>query len=199
MKVTILDTGAGNLHSLEKAFAIAAPGARMHVEADAGRALSTDVLVLPGVGAWGPAAARLAPVRERVRDALVGGLPAIGICLGMQLLFDTSEEGTGAGLGVIPGAVTRLTTERTPHMGWTPVSSDEAWLRSSLPDALYFAHSFACRPAQSGDAIAFGEVPGDRFAAIVKRARTIGCQFHPEKSSARGVAFIGKMLEMVTQ
>jgi imidazole glycerol-phosphate synthase subunit HisH len=199
VRVAILDTGAGNLHSLEKALSAALGAeAAVNIETDTVSALKANVLVLPGVGAFGPAAARLAPHRDRIRDALIDGLPAIGICLGMQLLFDESDEGPGAGLGVIPGRVTRLRTERTPHMGWTPVSSELAWLRDALPSACYFAHSFACRPADPSHTLATSEVPGDRFASIVGRGRTIGCQFHPEKSSAAGVALLGRIVREIS-
>src|SRR5262245_40575881 len=101
MRVTILDYGAGNLHSLEKA--LRTENTEVVAEPDPIRALNTDVLVLPGVGAFGFAAERLSSARDALRDAIVAGLPAIGICLGMQLLFDESDEGGGRGLGVIGG------------------------------------------------------------------------------------------------
>lgn len=198
MKLTLFDTGAGNLHSLKKAL-VRATNADVEVEADPEKALHTDVFVLPGVGAFGPAAARIATAREKIRDALLAGLPAIGICLGMQLLFTSSEEGEGEGLDVIPGSVTRLRTERAPHMGWSPVTSSEPWLARALPSSLYFAHSFACRPAYPSHAIAMSEVPGDAFAAMVRRGRTIGCQFHPEKSSSEGVALLGALVSEITK
>ena len=106
MRVTLFDYGAGNLHSLAKA--LASPGVDVRIEPDPAAATDTDLLVLPGVGAFGPAAAALAPGRARMRDAIAGGLPCLGICLGMQLLFDRSEEGEGRGLGVMRGCVRRL-------------------------------------------------------------------------------------------
>ena len=106
MRVTIFDYGAGNLHSLAKAIETAEVEVR--IEEDPTLASDTDALVLPGVGAFGAASGRLASGREAMRKAIVGGLPTLGICLGMQLLFDGSEEGAGAGLGVIPGRVSRL-------------------------------------------------------------------------------------------
>src|SRR5256885_14658400 len=112
MKATIFDYGAGNLHSLAKARD--EPGVDVHIETDPARATETDVLVLPGVGAFGLAAERLAPGREAMRAAVLGGLPTIGICLGMQLPFDGSEEGEGVGLGVMQGRVTRLRAVRVP-------------------------------------------------------------------------------------
>lgn len=191
MKITLLDTGAGNLHSLEKALVRAVPGASVGVEIDPAVALSTDLLVLPGVGAFAAAAERIAPARESIRDALLAGLPCIGICLGMQLLFTESEEGPGLGLDVVPGKVTKLATPRTPHMGWSRVTTSDAALSAALPVAVYYAHTYACRPLDPSAAIAHTELEGDRFAAMVRRGRTYGCQFHPEKSSAEGVALLG--------
>ena len=107
LRVTVFDYGAGNLHSLVKA--VETVGAVVHVETDPIRAVrDTDALILPGVGAFAPAAERLAPGREAMGEALLSGLPALGICLGMQLLFDGSDEGPGRGLGVVEGRVTKL-------------------------------------------------------------------------------------------
>ena len=112
MIVTLFDYGAGNLHSLAKALEV--PGATVRIEPDPRQAIRTDLLVLPGVGAFQAAAARLAPGIGEVRAALRDGLPCVGICLGMQLLFDESDEGegTGRGLGVVPGRVERLRAQR---------------------------------------------------------------------------------------
>ena len=118
-RVTIFDYGAGNLHSLGKS--IARYGIDPVIERDPRRAIETDVLLLPGVGAFTPAAEALAPGRSAMRDALSGGLPCLGICLGMQLLFDTSDEGPGAGLGLIPGHVERLHAQRLPQIGWNTI------------------------------------------------------------------------------
>src|SRR5439155_6407966 len=101
VKVAIVDYGAGNLHSLAKALAL--PGVTVAIETDARAAIAADALVLPGVGAFAAAAERLAPAREALRDALVAGLPCLGVCLGMQLLFESSDEGPGQGLGLIAG------------------------------------------------------------------------------------------------
>jgi imidazole glycerol-phosphate synthase subunit HisH len=192
-RVTVFDYGAGNLHSLVKA--LEAAGADVRVETDPARAAdegTTDALVLPGVGAFAAAAERLAPGRDAVRDALARGLPALGICLGMQLLFDASDEGAGEGLGVIPGRVTRIDAPRVPQIGWNTIDDarDPLFAASHL-DVAYYANSFVCRPAD-GDAsvIAWSEHEGDRFPAAVRRGATVGVQFHPEKSSTRGLAFV---------
>jgi glutamine amidotransferase len=198
VRIKLFDTGAGNLHSLVKALSVAAPESTVSVETDPDRALDTDLFVLPGVGAFGAAAARIRPARDSIRSALLEGLPALGICLGMQLLMSESEEGEGQGLDIIPGRVTRLHTPRTPHMGWTPVEGQLDWVSEALPSALYFAHTFACRPVDRAHVIAECEVPGDRFAAVIARGRTIGCQFHPEKSSRGGLGFLARVIQAVT-
>ena len=111
LRVTVFDYGAGNLHSLVKALEF--PGALVRVDTDPVRAVEhTDALILPGVGAFSPAAQRMAPGIDAMRAAVHGGLPCLGICLGMQLLFDGSDEGAGSGLGVVSGRVTRLRARR---------------------------------------------------------------------------------------
>lgn len=185
--VTIFDYGAGNLHSLAKA--LGAAGAIVTIEADPMEAIrATDALVLPGVGAFGAAAERLAPGREAMRQALVNGLPCLGICLGMQLLFDESDEGEGRGLGVISGRVTRLRADRVPQIGWNAVEwSADAPFAGAQPGTAYYANSFVCRPDAPGSTIAWSTHEEDRFAAAVHVGRTTGVQFHPEKSSRDGV------------
>jgi glutamine amidotransferase len=121
MRLAVFDYGAGNLHSLGKA--LCAPGIDVSIETDPAALLSADCIVLPGVGAFGTAASRLAPARAALATALGAGLPCLGICLGMQLLFDSSDESPGVlGLGVISGRVTRLRASRVPHMGWNAVA-----------------------------------------------------------------------------
>jgi glutamine amidotransferase len=196
VNVTLFDYGAGNLHSLAKA--LESPGVTVHIEIDPVRAAGsgTDVLVLPGVGAFGAATDRLAPGREAMRTAILGGLPTIGICLGMQLLFDGSDEGGGAGLGVIPGRVTRLRAARVPQIGWNEVEAvaDEPLFGSAPLPMAYFANSYVCRPEDAGVVTAWTTHEGDRFAAAVRAGRAVGVQFHPEKSSARGVGFLRAFL-----
>jgi len=132
VRVTIFDYGAGNLHSLAKAIETA--GVEVRVEEDPTAATDTDALVLPGVGAFGAASGRLAPGREPMRKAIVDGLPTLGICLGMQLLFEGSDEGAGAGLGVIAGRVSRLDAERVPQIGWNAVESPDDPLFDAASD-----------------------------------------------------------------
>lgn len=193
-RITIFDYGAGNLHSLAKA--VAAFGTAPVIEEDPVRAIETDVLLLPGVGAFTPAAERLAPGRVAMRAALEGGLPCLGICLGMQLLLEASDEGPGEGLGVIPGRVERLRAGRLPQIGWNAVEeATDALFRHAGLETAYYANSFVCRPSQAGDVTSWSTHEGDRFAASVRRGRTVGVQFHPEKSSSAGVAFVHAFLQ----
>ncbi len=198
LHVTVFDYGAGNLHSLVKA--IEAGGAAVTVQTDPAAAVrSTHALVLPGVGAFAPAAERLAPGLDAVRIALQQGLPALGICLGMQLLFDASDEGPGAGLGIVPGRVSRIHAARVPQIGWNTLEDiTDPLLTTSELTVAYYANSFVCRPSANAlDAVtAWSEHEGDRFPASVRRGHVIGTQFHPEKSSAHGVRFIQAFLSM---
>jgi imidazole glycerol-phosphate synthase subunit HisH len=197
MRVTIVDYGAGNLHSLAKALDDGI--SRVRVATDPVAALEGDVLVLPGVGAFGHVAERLRAARSALREAINGGLPCIGICLGMQLLFDGSEEGEGKGLGVIEGSVTRLRARRVPHIGWATIenASDPAFARAPL-DVAYYANSFACRPSRPEVVRAWSTHEDDRFPAMVREGSAVGVQFHPEKSSRAGVAFLSALIREVT-
>ena len=157
---------------------------------------ATDALILPGVGAFGSAVVQLGADREAMRAAIHAGLPTIGICLGMHLLFDASDEGVGDGLGIIAGRVTRLNAHRVPQIGWNevvPTGADRLFVAAPLPIA-YFANSFVCRPADPGVVTAWSTHEGDRFPAAVRIGTTVGVQFHPEKSSADGVRFLRAFL-----
>lgn len=195
-RVAIFDYGAGNLHSLAKA--VAAPGLEVVIESDPRRAVQADALVLPGVGAFGAATDAIGARRDAMRDAIVAGLPTLGICLGMQLLFDESEEGAGRGLGVIPGRVTRLAATRLPQIGWNALEDvREPLLEAAALHEAYYANSYACRPADERVVTAWSTHEGDRFAAAVRAGSAVGVQFHPEKSSAPGVRFVRAFLQQV--
>lgn len=183
--ITIFDYGAGNIHSLVKALD-SDDSVEIRLECDPVAAVRTDALVLPGVGAFSNATARLSAGAQKMREEILGGLPTLGICLGMQLLFDSSEEGEGNGLGVIPGRVRRLRATRIPQIGWNEVES----LDESLPEVAYFANSYVCEPESDDCIVAYTTHERDRFASVVSVCNATGVQFHPEKSSRAGVSFI---------
>lgn len=193
MFVSILDYGVGNLHSLAKG--LGAAGAEVRVTRDPLEAIQAGALVLPGVGAFEPAAEGFAREREAMCGAIRAGLPTLGICLGMQLLFDGSDEGPGQGLGVLAGHVTRLAARGVPEIGWNAVDGDDPALAASGLREAYYAHSYACRPADARHVTAWTTHEGDRFPAIVRQGRTMGVQFHPEKSSSPGVALLRAFLQ----
>jgi imidazole glycerol-phosphate synthase subunit HisH len=193
MRLTVFDYGAGNLHSLVKALEV--PDWTVRVEPDPAAAVDGDLLVLPGVGAFAAAIARLAPGIEVMRRAIENGLPCLGICLGMQLMFETSEEGPGTGLGLIRGRVRRLRAARVPQIGWNAVADarDPAIDRAALRD-VYYANSYVCAPEDEAVVTAWSTHDGDRFPAAVRRGSTLGVQFHPEKSSQAGVRMLHEYL-----
>ena len=194
MRVTVFDYGAGNLHSLAKALVLA--GADVRVETDARRCIDGEALVLPGVGAFTQAAQRLAPAREAVRDAIRGGLPTLGVCLGMQLLFEESDEGPGRGLDVLPGRIDRVRAARVPQIGWNTLDAASDPLLARVPlSYVYYANSYCARPANDACVGAWTSYDRDRFPAIVRAHRAIGVQFHPEKSSRAGIAFLAAAVE----
>jgi glutamine amidotransferase len=195
MPVILADYGAGNLFSMTRALVRA--GARVRIEPDPERWLSGEALVLPGVGAFAPAAARMAPVRERLRDAVAAGFPLLGVCLGFQLLFESSDEGPGAGLGVFPGRVRRIVAPRVPHMGWTRVeaiASDP--VVGPGPSYAWFAHSYAASEAPDGAVARATPAPGATFVCAARRGATWGVQFHPETSGAEGQRLLERFLNV---
>jgi imidazole glycerol-phosphate synthase subunit HisH len=194
MRVLLFDYGSGNLHSLGKALQL--QGARVAT----GTALhDADALVLPGVGAFGAAATLLAPHRAAIQRAAAEGMPVLGICLGMQLLLDGSDEGPGAGLGLVAGRVRRLRASRVPHMGWNtvhPVAGDRLF-RDVVNARFYFANGFVAEPAEPGATTATTAHEGDTFAAAVRVGSVVGTQFHPEKSGSPGLRLLRNFLESV--
>ena len=194
-RVAILDYGMGNLRSVEKA--LQRVGAETEITSAPVRAESADGVILPGVGAFPRAMERVRELGldELVRGRLEAGVPVLGICLGMQLLFDSSVENEGAsGLSLLDGVVAPLEANghKVPHIGWSPVHWEHG---SELSDGLeeetpfYFVHSFAPRPAGSGDVLGTAAY-GARFACAVERPPLYGVQFHPEKSSSAGLRLL---------
>jgi len=196
MKAILIDYGAGNVYSVARA--LTAGGAQAVLEANPRHALRGDVLVLPGVGAFTTAAERISPARDAIASALRGGHPCLGICLGMQLLFERSDEGPGHGLALVPGDVRRLTSHKIPHMGWNTIESAATPLmRPPRLTTAYFANSFVCQPRSQSCVLAWTIHETQRFPAIVRVANTLGVQFHPEKSGQPGLDFIAQFLREV--
>jgi glutamine amidotransferase len=197
MKVALFDYGAGNLHSLGKALELG--GATVETTSDWNVALGADALVLPGVGAFSSAVEALPRDRARVRSALEAGMPCLGICLGMQLFFDGSDEGEGEGIGLIPGRVRKLDAPVVPHMGWNDVHGAGDPLFAGMGGGLagYYAHSYRCDPDDGSVVIGWSEYSGERLAAAVRYRNAWGVQFHPEKSSSAGLKLLANFLEEV--
>jgi len=195
--VALVDYGMGNRRSVEKA--LEHVGADVRRTADHDEIRSADAIVVPGVGAFPEAMRRLRAegLDEVIRERAGSGTPVLGICLGMQLLFEASAEHEGAaGLGLLPGDVTPLEAPKLPHIGWNRVALERpSGLTAGLGEAaaFYHVHSFVCRPHEDGDVVGRGEY-GERFASIVERESVAGVQFHPEKSSRDGLALLANFL-----
>ena len=186
MKVplTLLDYGVGNIHSIKKSFERA--GAEVSVETEPERILRAKALLLPGVGAFGKVAEQIAPYRAELKKRLEAGLPAFAVCIGMQILYESSEEGEGEGIALLPGRVRRLRHQRLPHIGWNSVTHSGQGPFAGVPQGafFYFVHSFA--PSSCADPCVATADYGDRFAAGAVAGNVWGVQFHPEKSSDVG-------------
>jgi imidazole glycerol-phosphate synthase subunit HisH len=198
--VAVLDYGVGNLHSAAKALDRA--GAEVRVVPTVAEAGGAAGLVVPGVGAYGACLNGLASAGGAAAVAawLQEGRPLLGICVGMQLLFEASEEGpVSDGVGVVPGKIRRLTGDvKIPHIGWDEVAVRQgSRLFAGLGDGtrFYFVHSYA--PEPDGDAVAAVCDYGGRFAAAVERGNLFGTQFHPEKSGQAGLALLANFVTVV--
>jgi imidazole glycerol-phosphate synthase subunit HisH len=194
--IAIVDYGMGNRRSVEKA--LGQVGAAAEITRDAARIRAADGIVVPGVGAFPEAMRSLAGLGldELLRERAAAGVPLLGICLGMQVLFERSSEHEGApGLGLLGGDVTYLDPqgERLPHIGWNLVSLlRPSRLTEGLGErvAFYHVHSLACRPSDGGDVVGAALYGAEEFATIVERGNVFGAQFHPEKSSRDGLALL---------
>jgi glutamine amidotransferase len=202
MTVAIVDYGMGNLHSVSKA--VERLGYECVVTGEAEQILAADSVILPGVGAFGDAMEQL---RESGLDLVVkqvaaGEQPLLGICLGMQLLFSSSEEhGSHEGLGILSGSVVRFAPRdgyKVPHMGWNKLSYTQS--QSPLFEGLdeghvYFVHSYHALVANESDLLAVTDY-GYPVTAIVGRDHVFGMQFHPEKSGELGIKLLGNFLKL---
>jgi imidazole glycerol-phosphate synthase subunit HisH len=201
VEIGIVDYGMGNRRSVEKAFEHV--GARPLVSSDPDVLTHAAGLVLPGVGAFPRAMENLKRLglAQLLVDRVGAGAPVLGICLGMQLAFDGSEELGGAdGLGIVAGTVVPLQTDglKLPHIGWNEVSfRPGSPLLTEMPErcAFYHVHSYAPQPADSADVLGTA-VYGQEFVTAVRHGSFHGVQFHPEKSSAAGLRMLGNFAQI---
>ncbi|WP_448602630.1 imidazole glycerol phosphate synthase subunit HisH [Thermoleptolyngbya sp.] len=202
--IAVVDYDMGNLHSACKGLANA--GATPHVTDSAKDIERADALVLPGVGAFDPAIQHL---RDRdlispIKDAIASGKPFLGICLGLQILLDGSEEGREPGLGIVPGMVRRFRYEpgiTIPHMGWNQLQLRQPnlplWNQLGADPWVYFVHSFYADPADAGVIAATTTHGSQTVTAAIARDNLMAVQFHPEKSADTGLKLLANFVASV--
>ena len=208
--VTVIDYGIGNILSVSRAFEHC--GANVIVCDNAEKIEGADYLVLPGVGAFANGMSELTKreLIEPIKKFVAGGRPFLGICLGMQMMMDESEEfGSNEGLGLIPGKVVAIPSTGTngaphkiPHIGWNALvlpSGRESWEGTILQDieqgeAVYFVHSFMAVPASPDHIVSYSLYNGIRVTATIGSGNIFGCQFHPEKSGEIGLKILRRFL-----
>lgn len=207
-KIAIIDYGLGNLYSVERA--VLAAGGLPYISRDPEKINTADKLILPGVGAFkaGMDGLRKYKLIEPIKDSLRRGTKLLGLCLGMQLLFETSEEfGINEGLSVIPGTVKLLKFSSTekhakiPNIGWNSLMKPKGaqWKGTILEDVksgemAYFVHSFAAFPKSHGDWLSLTEYGGNVFCSVVSHGNVLGTQFHPEKSGNIGLKILRRFI-----
>ena len=202
--IAVVDYGAGNLVSIDQAFASVGSRVTLVRSADELTDAAADALVVPGVGAAAPAMERLsaAGLVEPIRDWIAADRPYLGICLGLQLLFDGSDEDGATTLGILPGRTRRLVDAPTlPHIGWNQVERRrEHPLFDSIAQSadFYFVHSFAGAVApEAADTVLAETTHGRPFASAVCRRNLLGVQFHPERSGDDGLRLLGNFVALV--
>lgn len=202
--IAVIDYDMGNLHSACKGLEFA--GATTVVTDEPERLETADAIVLPGVGAFDPAMQhiRARHLEKPIKAAIASGKPFLGICLGMQILFDGSEEGQEPGLGVVPGIVKRFHKETgisIPHMGWNQLELTQPqcplWLELSETPWVYFVHSYYAAPEQS-EVIAATATHGSQKATVaIAKDNLMAVQFHPEKSATDGLQILTNFVKLV--
>ncbi|MGD6933123.1 MAG: imidazole glycerol phosphate synthase subunit HisH [Candidatus Bathyarchaeia archaeon] len=199
-KAVIFDYGVGNLLSLKCALEKA--GLEVSIGTTSADLEKADAVALPGVGSFTPAAQKLECVKETIQNKVVEGTPLLGICLGLQLFFEESEEGPGAGLGFFKGKIVRLQGDlKIPHMGWNTINmtkSCELFDGIKEDTFVYFVHSLF--PAPTDESIVCTKTTyGTTFASAVAGKNVYGTQFHPEKSGDVGLQILRNFAKIVTR
>ena len=209
-EITVIDYGVGNLLSVSRGLEHC--GAKVNISSDPEFILKSKKVILPGVGAFpnGMRALIELGLDIVIKEVVKNEVPLLGICLGMQLLLDESEEfGITKGLGVIPGKVVPIPTksvdgeiQKIPHIGWSSlVNSGEDWQNTILQEvregeAVYFVHSFMASPEKSEDLLADALYGGHKISAVIAKGNTTGCQFHPEKSGEIGLNILRNFINL---
>ena len=204
--IAVIDYDMGNLHSVQKG--LENVGALPKVTDSASEIEQADGIILPGVGSFDPAIQHLRSrqLEAPIKAAIASGKPFLGICLGLQILFDRSEEGQEPGLGIIPGTVRRFQPEphiSIPHMGWNQLEFVQPhlplWQNLSQPSWVYFVHSYYVDPIDPSVRAALVSHGSQTVTAAIARNNLMAVQFHPEKSSARGLQILANFVEQVKQ
>lgn len=206
VKIAVVDYDMGNLHSACKGLENA--GATTIVTDQAEELLAADAVLLPGVGAFDPAMQHIRDrqLEEPIHQAVASGKPFLGICLGLQILFEASEEGQEKGLGVIPGTVKRFQPEAgitIPHMGWNQLAVVQQdlplWQDLSIDPYVYFVHSFYVQPTDTEVNAATVTHGSQTVTAAIAKDNLVAMQFHPEKSSVIGLKILSNFVNWVKQ
>ena len=187
LNITLTDYGVGNLYSIRRSLENC--GANVTVVQDMSKVLDAECIVFPGVGAFDKTMEKLQPYREDICRKLESGTPALGICIGMQILYEGSAEGTTPGLGFLRGRVVPLEGRIVPHMGWNSVESDDPLMKGVVVPHFYFAHSFRGSPDED-ITVGTTEYEGTDVPTFFRKANVYGSQFHPEKSSTSGMTVL---------
>jgi len=192
LNISITDYGVGNLYSIRRSLENC--GANVTIVEDMSNLKDAECIVFPGVGAFDKTMEKLLPYRDEIRAKMIDGTPVLGICIGMQILFEGSDEGSSPGLGLFKGRVKKLSAKTIPHMGWNQVVSEDPLLAGTSDNNYYFVHSYYGEPDED---ITLGttEYEGISFPSFFRKYNTYGTQFHPEKSSAIGRKVLENFIE----
>lgn len=196
LKVSLADYRVGNLHSLKKA--LESCGAEVEVVTDMKDLLDAECIAFPGVGAFDKTMEKLLPYRDEIVGRIESGVPCLGICIGTQIMFEGSDEGQSPGLGLIKGRVVRMKAKCVPHMGWNVVESEDRLFDGIGSMYFYFAHSYHGAPEEDVSR-AVTHYEETSFPTLFRKKNFVGSQFHPEKSSVSGMAFLKNFISFAEE